>query len=192
MGRLFEKEYAILSDILESPKKPLVFVLGGAKIQDAFLMMDKVLTEGIADKVLAGGLVGHVMLIAKGIDIGKSSTDFIMKSNLGEFIDKSKDVLERFGDKIILPVDLSYANGARGTVDISNMPADEMFMDIGEKTADMFREAIMNAKTVFVNGPVGVFEKPLTEHGTKVVWQALADTDAYTVAGWWRQRDGNQ
>ena len=183
MGRLFEKEYAILSGILEAPKKPLVFVLGGAKIQDAFMMMGKVLKDGIADTVLAGGLVGHVMLMAKGVDIGRPSTDFVKKSGLDAFIDKSKDVLKQYGDKIVLPVDLSYAHDKRGTVDITALPADEMFMDIGEKTAAMFRDAIMAAQTVFVNGPVGVFEKPLTEHGTKTVWQALADTTAFTVLG---------
>lgn len=183
MGRLFEKEYSILSAILEQPKKPLVFVLGGAKIQDAFMMMNKVLKDGIADKVLAGGLVGNVMLIAKGIDIGKPSTDFIMKNNLGEFIDKSKNVLTEYGDKIVTPIDLAYANENRVTVDTDRLPSDEMYMDIGDKTAEIFTDEIMNAQTVFVNGPVGVFEKPLTEYGTKKVWQALAETKAYTVLG---------
>ncbi|MGI5850130.1 MAG: phosphoglycerate kinase [Christensenellales bacterium] len=183
MGRLFEKEYSVLAEILEEPKKPLVFVLGGAKIQDAFLMMDKVLTEGIADKVLAGGLVGNVMLIAKGVDIGKPSLDFIMKNNLGEFIEKTKEILRAFGDKIVLPVDLSYADDQRVTVDVASLPADEALTDIGEKTAALFVREIMNAQTVFVNGPMGIFEKPLTEYGTKAVWQALADTKAFTVLG---------
>ena len=160
-----------------------MFVLGGAKIQDAFLMMDKVLTEGIADKVLAGGLVGNVMLVAQGIDIGKPSTDFIMKSNLGEYIERSKEVLERFGEKIVVPEDLAYANGKRVTVDTADLPEDAVFMDIGEKTAQRFAQEIMDAKTVFVNGPVGVFEKPLTEYGTQKVWEALAGTQAFTVLG---------
>ncbi len=183
MGRLFEKEYNVLSEILEKPQKPLVFVLGGAKIQDAFLMMDKVLGDGIADKVLAGGLVGQVMLIASGVDIGKPSTDFIIKSNLGEFIEKSKQVLKDYKDKIILPVDLAYANGERKLAEIADLPIDEDLLDIGDKTVEIFKEHIMNAKTVFVNGPVGVFEKPLTEYGTKNIWQALADTSAHTVLG---------
>jgi phosphoglycerate kinase len=184
MGRLFEKEYGILAGILEEPKKPLVFVLGGAKIQDAFLMMDKVLVEGIADMVLAGGLVGNVMLLAKGVDIGKPSAEYIYKSNLGEYIEKSKELLERFGDKIALPVDLAYVkDGKRATIDVKDLPVDELFLDIGEKTAELFAGEIMNAKTVFVNGPMGVFEKEPTEYGTKVVWQALADTEAFTVLG---------
>lgn len=183
MGRLFEKEYNVLSEILEKPRKPLVFMLGGAKIQDAFMMMNKVLGEGIADKVLAGGLVGQVMLAASGVDIGKPSLDYIMKSNLGEYIKESKVILADFADKIILPIDLAYANDKRMLVDVADLPLDEMFLDIGDKTVEIFKEQIMDAKTVFVNGPVGVFEKPLTEYGTKSVWQALADTKAHTVLG---------
>lgn len=183
MGRLFEKEYSILSEIMENPQKPLVFVLGGAKIQDAFMMMDMVLKKGIADKVLVGGLVGNVMLIAKGFNIGKPSTDFIMNNNLGEFIDKSKDVINEYGDKIVTPIDLTFANNNRVSVDTADLPLDEMFMDIGDRTAEVFNQEIRYAQTVFVNGPVGVFEKPLTEYGTKKVWQALAETKAFTVLG---------
>ena len=183
MGRLFEKEYGILAEILEQPKKPLVFVLGGAKIQDAFLMMDKVLGEGIADKVLAGGLVGNIMLAAKGMDIGKPSIDFILGSNLGEFIVRSKELLQKYGEKIVLPLDLAYVDGQRVTVDASELPVDGLLADIGEKTAEIFDMEIMNAKTVFVNGPMGVFEKSLTEYGTKKVWQALGKAPGFTVLG---------
>lgn len=183
MGRLFEKEYSILSEVLENPQKPLVFVLGGAKVQDAFLMMDKILKESIADKVLAGGLVGNIMLIAKGIDIGKASRDFIFDSNLGEFIEQAKSVLDEFEDKIVLPVDLAYTTDKRVTVDVDSLPVEEMLVDIGEKTVEIFKKHIMEAKMVFVNGPVGVFEEPLSEYGTRQVWQALAQTDGYTVLG---------
>lgn len=181
MGRLFENEYGVLASMLEQPQKPLVFVLGGAKIQDAFMMMDKVL--GIADSILAGGLVANVMLAAKGIDIGTQSMDYIMRANLGEFIDRSKELLSRFGDKIVLPLDLAYARGKRVTVGVDSLPADGLLTDIGERTAALFCEQIRAAGTVFVNGPMGVFEKPLTEYGTRAVWGALADTAAYTVLG---------
>lgn len=184
MGRLFEKEYGILSGILETPKKPLVFILGGAKIQDAFLMMDKVLVEGIADKVLAGGLVGNVMLAAKGVDIGLPSMELIRKNNLNEYIGKSKELLAKYGDRIVPPVDLVFVNeGKRETAGITKLPKDALFLDIGEKTADVFALEIMKAATVFVNGPMGVFEKEPTEYGTKAVWHALANSEAFTVLG---------
>jgi phosphoglycerate kinase len=183
MGRLFEKEYSILSELLESPQKPLVFVLGGAKIQDAFPMMEKALKEGTVDKVLAGGLVANVMLIAQGVDIGEPSKAFIMKNNLGEYIEWSERLLSDYADRIVLPVDLSYVKEARVTVDVAELPVDELLTDIGEKTVQMFEDEISRAKTVFVNGPMGVFEKPLTEYGTLRIWKALAETPAFTVLG---------
>jgi phosphoglycerate kinase len=183
MGRLFEKEYAVLAELLEVPQKPLVFVLGGAKIQDAFEMMDKVLADGIADRVLAGGLVGNVMLIASGVDIGQPSMEFIHKNNLGEYIERSKKLLKEYRDRLVLPVDAAYADDRRHTVAVADLPAEALLLDIGERTAALFADEIMKAKTVFVNGPMGVFEKPLTEYGTKTVWQALADTAAFTVLG---------
>ncbi len=183
MGRLFEKEYSILAEVLERPKKPLVFLLGGAKIADAFQMMDKVLGEGIADKILAGGLVGQVMLTAAGVDIGKPSLDFIMSKNLGEFIEKSKEVLAVYGDKIVLPVDLAYIDGSRKEIDVAELPIEKDLLDIGAKTVELFTKEINTAKTVFVNGPVGVFEMQETEFGTKALWSALANSPAFTVLG---------
>lgn len=183
MGRLFEREYGVLAGMLENPHKPLVLVLGGAKIQDAFLMMEKVLGDGIADTVLTGGLVGQVMLIADGVDIGRPSHDFIIKKNLGEYIDKSKKLLEEHPDKILLPSDLAYSNEVRHNVPVEEMPSEGIFMDLGDKSARRYAEVILQAGTVFVNGPVGVFENPLTEYGTRVIWQALADTKAFTVLG---------
>ena len=124
------------------------------------------------------------MLAASGVDIGKPSLNYIMNNNLGEFVDRSKELLKKFKEKIVLPVDLAYVEGEkRKTAAVENLPVDDLLMDIGEKTAELFSKEIMQAKTVFVNGPMGVFEKPLTEYGTKKVWQALAQTTAFTVLG---------
>ena len=185
MGRLFEQEFCVVSGVMESPARPCVFVLGGAKVADAFLMMETVLKGGTADKVLTGGLVANILLLAKGEQIGCASLDFIIRSNNDGFIESSKALLEKYGDRIILPVDLAYLDntGTRKEADIDSMPADAGVLDIGVKTAEFYREAILGAKTVFVNGPMGVFEKSETEYGTKSVWQALADTVAYTVLG---------
>ena len=169
MGRLFEKEYCVISQLMQEPQRPCVFVLGGAKVADAFLMMETVLKGGAADRVLAGGLVGNILLAAKGRDIGQASVEFIRKEGYGEFIQSSKALLEQYGDKIELPEDLVYVQGCA--------------MDIGPQTASSYQRAIRAAKTVFVNGPMGVFEKPETENGTRMVWDALADTQAYTVVG---------
>jgi phosphoglycerate kinase len=184
MGRLFEKEYTILSDILEAPKRPCVFVLGGAKIQDAFLMMGKVLVEGVADKVLCGGLVANIMLIAGRVDIGKASEDFIYSKNLGEFIEQAQEILERYPDKIMMPDDLAYVQeGKRYEVSIEDLPQDKMLIDIGAKTTDKYSKILAQAGTIFVNGPMGVFEKPESAYGTKSVWEAAADSAGFSVVG---------
>ena len=108
MGRLFEKEFCTVSQVMESPDRPCVFVLGGAKISDAFLMMHTVLERGVADQVLTGGLVANIFLTALGRPIGQGSLDFILKSNYGEYIGKARELYARFGDKIRLPEDLSW------------------------------------------------------------------------------------
>ena len=184
MGRLFEKEFCTVSQVMEEPVRPCVFVLGGAKISDAFLMMKTVLERGVADKILTGGLVGNIFLTALGKEIGQGSVDFIMKSNYGEYIEKAKELYAQYGEKITLPVDLAWVtNGERHEAALGGVPADIASVDVGGETAKIYREAILNAKTVFVNGPMGVFEQAPSEAGTRAVWQALADTEAHTVLG---------
>lgn len=184
MGRLFEKEYCVISGIMEQPERPCVFVLGGAKISDAFMMMDTVLSSGTADRILTGGLAGNIMLAAKGENIGKGSLDYIFKSNYGEFIEKGKELLEKYGEKIVLPADVAYLqDGVRCEAALGAVPEDITALDIGSETGGTYANVIRNAKTVFVNGPMGVFEQAETEFGTRAVWDALGDTAAYTVLG---------
>lgn len=184
MGRLFEKEYCVISQLMEAPKRPCTFVLGGAKISDAFLMMQTVLENGAADQVLAGGLVGNILLAAKGEEIGKGSMDFILKSNYGSYIQVAKELYEKYADKIILPVDLAWLeNGVRKEALVGNIPCEIGSLDVGGQTAALYKEKIASSATVFVNGPMGVFEESATELGTKAVWEALGSTVAYTVVG---------
>ena len=184
MGRLFEQEYCTVSGLMEAPERPCVFVLGGAKISDAFQMMETVLSRGVADRILTGGLVANIFLIALGNDIGQGSCDFIAASNYTEFFPKAKALYEAYGEKIVLPTDLGWVeNGQRREAKLGSIPADIAAVDVGSETAARYRDEIMNARTVFVNGPMGVFEKPESELGTKTVWQALADTEGFTVLG---------
>ncbi len=184
MGRLFEKEYCTVSEVMEDPARPCVFVLGGAKISDAFLMMNTVLSRGVADHIVTGGLVGNIFLTALGHEIGQGSVDFILKSNYGEYIDRAREVYEQYGDKIVLPDDLSWVeDGERREAVLGEVPADIGSIDIGHKTAEKYGELIRNAGTVFVNGPMGVFEKPESEHGTRAVWEAIAETKGKSVLG---------
>ncbi|MBQ7068034.1 MAG: phosphoglycerate kinase, partial [Synergistaceae bacterium] len=184
MGRLFEQEYCVVSELMEQPKHPCVFVLGGAKISDAFMMMETVLSSGAADKVLTGGLVGEIILSAKGLEIGKGTLDFILKSGYGDFIEKAKGIYEKYSDKIVLPSDLAEVkDGNRVEAKTGSIPADFNAVDIGTETSKIYRDIILNAKTVFANGPVGVFENQPSELGTKILFESMADTEGYTVVG---------
>lgn len=184
MGRLFEKEYCTVSSLMEEPERPCVFVLGGAKIADAFQMMKTVLSKGSADLVLTGGLVANIFLASQNVQIGKGSLDFIMKSNYGQFIDVAKELYGLYADRIVLPVDLAWVcDGKRHEAGIGEIPEEIAAVDIGSGTAERCRKEILNARTVFVNGPAGVFEQEASELGTKTIWQALADTEAFTVLG---------
>ena len=184
MGRLFEREYCMVSELMEKLEHPCTFVLGGSKISDAFMMMETVLASGAADKVLTGGLVGQILLASQGQEIGSGTRGFIEKSGYGEFIEKAKGIYAKYADRIVLPVDLAQVvNGARVEAKIGAVPADFDALDIGAETAKMYREIILTSRTVFANGPVGVFEKEESALGTKELFHALADTEGYTVVG---------
>lgn len=184
MGRLFETEYCAVSQVMENPERPCVFVLGGAKISDAFLMMETALSRGIADKVLTGGLVANILLAACGKEIGKGSMDFIKKSNYADWIEKAKPLYEKYKDNIVLPCDLAYVeNGVRKEAEADSIPVHAGLVDIGHKTAEEYQNIILGAKTVCVNGPMGIFEEELTEYGTKKIWEALAESEGYTLIG---------
>lgn len=184
MGRLFEKEYTVISDLMEKPAHPSAFVLGGAKVADAFLMMEAVMSKGAADSALTGGLVANIMLWAKGVDIGEASRGFIKKQGYDDLLPLAKELLAKYGDKIVLPEDLAYVkDDVRYERNVADLKDDEMYIDIGSKAAAEYQKIIRAAKTVFVNGPMGVFEKEPSELGTKAVWEALGDTEGYTVIG---------
>ena len=184
MGRLFEREYCVVSELMEAPAHPCTFVLGGSKISDAFMMMETVLGSGAADTILTGGLVGQILLASQGVEIGSGTLGFIEKSGYAEFIEKAKGFYSRYADKIVLPVDLAQVvDGARVEARVGEIPADFDAMDVGSETAEKYRQIILNSKTVFANGPVGVFEKAESELGTKALFTAMAETEGYTVVG---------
>ena len=147
-------------------------------------MMKTVLKAGVADNILPGGVVANIMMIANGDDIGSGSKSFIEKSNYAEFFDVAKEIIAQYGDKIVFPVDMAWTeNKIRKEAKIGEIPADAAITDIGSETTAKYQEIIRSSETVFVNGPMGIFEEEPTEYGTKGVWEALGDTKAYTVVG---------
>ena len=184
MGRLFEREYENLARLREEPARPCVFVLGGTKIQEAFPMMAAALRDGAVDTILTAGLVANVMLVAKGVDIGRPSMDFIKASQLEKFIAESAAILAEHGDKIVLPADLAYVReGERVEAKVAELPVNEALVDIGHDTVAAYEQVIAAAGTVFVNGPAGIFEQPATEYGTRTLWEAMASTAGFSALG---------
>ena len=182
-GRLMERELKGLSRALE-PEKPCVYVLGGAKFEDSLTIIEHVLEKNIADIVLTGGLVGHALLIAGGKDLGPKNMEILNKKGLGEVIDRAKNVIARYGEKVRTPLDVVVeSEGKPVELDVNELPTDFAIGDIGSKTVEEYSKIISGAKTVVANGPLGIFEKKGFERGTFKVLEAMANSNAYTIIG---------
>jgi phosphoglycerate kinase len=143
-----------------------------------------VLSSGTADKILTGGLVANIMLAAGGLPVGQGSLNYLQKTGNDQHLPAAKVLYEKYADKILLPEDLAWVeDGQRNEKKINELPYDVLTLDIGTATAKRYEGIIKNAGTVFVNGPMGVFEQPETEAGTGIVWNALGNTKAFTVIG---------
>jgi len=182
------EEYTALKSVMDSPKRPCVFVLGGAKISDAFSMMRKVLEDGAADRILTAGVTGLVMLLARGIKVGNATEKFLADRDLLAFLPEARELLERWPDNYLLPIDLAFeTNGKRAEMDVAGLsetPSGSLlFPDVGHKTIALFKDTIASAGSVFVNGPAGVYEDPRWADGTREIWNAIADAPGYTVVG---------
>lgn len=183
-GKLLLNEVRALSKVMESPDRPAVFVLGGLKISDAFGMMKQVLETGAADKILACGITGHILLMAKGFNIGEKNEKFIKDRSLDEFLEPAADYLSAYPEKIVYPLDLAYEkDGQRKEMSIEKLNRDELCMDIGQKTIEVFKKEIAQAGTIFVNGPAGVYETSLFADGTREIWKSVADAPGFSVVG---------
>ena len=184
VGRLFEEEITALSKVKTSPRKPCLYLLGGAKILDAFQMMDHVLKDNCADRILTFGLVGNVMLKAKGYDLGEPSEEFLKKRNLLSYIEKAKKILKIYEQKISYPQDVAIEdNGERKEIAISSLPLDGLILDIGEETISEYSHEIGKARTIFMNGPAGVYERERFSLGTEKIWKEVANSSAFSVMG---------
>ena len=185
-GYLIEKEISVMGKALQNPERPFVAILGGAKVADKLNVIDNLLTK--VDTLIIGGGMAFTFNAAKGYGVGKSLLDDTKIDYCREMMAKA----EELGVKLLLPVDNavadSFPNPIDGSIDIEyvdsdKIPADKEGLDIGPKTAAMYAEAVLSAKTVVWNGPMGVFENPILAKGTIAVAQALADSSAITIVG---------
>ena len=186
VGYLMQKEIDFLGNAVNNPERPMVAILGGAKVADKLKVIDNLLEK--CDTLIIGGGMAYTFLKAQGLEVGKSLVD-------DEKIDYCKEMMakaEKLGKNLYLPIDTTVADGFPNPIDaeieVSSVasdaiPADKEGLDIGPATCEKFAEAVKTAKTVVWNGPMGVFENPILAKGTIAVAQALADTDATTIIG---------
>ena len=175
-GRVMEKELTVIQDALDNVEHPCVFLLGGMKPEDSIDVMENVLSNETADSVLTTGIVGNIVLWASGADIGEVNKQFIISKGYEAMVVRSKELIERFGDKVKYPIDVAcQIDGNRVDIDSSEIPNESIF-DIGEKTIALYAKEIRNAKYIFANGPAGVFEDPQFAMGTEDLINAMANS----------------
>jgi phosphoglycerate kinase len=182
-GRLFVDELNALTRIKESPPQPCVYVLGGSRIADAFSMMEQVLREGTAHRVLTSGLSGEVMLLALGIRLGEPTERLIRDKGLEPFVERARGLMQTYGERILYPSDFAIDHDGRVEIAVDELPAGELLIDIGQETIARYVAEIQQAATIFVNGPAGIYEQPVSALGTQALWTAIAEAPGYSVIG---------
>ena len=182
-GRVMEEELTVIQDALDNVEHPCVFLLGGMKPEDSIDVMENVLSNGTADAILTTGIVGNIVLWAAGVDIGQVNMDFIAGKGYRDMVEKAKELIDRFGDKVKYPIDVACEiNGERVDIDIGEIPNEAIF-DIGIKTIAMYAKEIRDAKYIFANGPAGVFEDPKFSMGTEDLINAMASSNGFSLIG---------
>ena len=185
-GYLIQKEISVMGKALSNPERPFVAILGGAKVADKLNVIDNLLSK--VDTLIIGGGMAFTFAAAKGYCVGKSLLDETKIDYCKEMMAKAKEK----GVSLLLPIDTAIAAGFPNPidapidvqyVDVDKIPADMEGLDIGPKSAKLFADAVLSAKTVVWNGPMGVFENPTLAKGTVAVAEALADSSAITIVG---------
>jgi phosphoglycerate kinase len=179
VGHLVGKEIQYLTDAISQPQRPFVAILGGAKVSDKIKVIENLLN--ICDYVLIGGAMAYTFSLAQGGSVGDSLVE-------KEYVDLAKKLIAAGGDKLKLPVDTHCGDGFsadcnKQVVAAGKIPDGWEGLDIGPETAQQYAEVIATAKTVVWNGPMGVFEMPPFDEGTKRVAQAVADSDSISIIG---------
>jgi phosphoglycerate kinase len=180
-GRLMERELAALNRVLEDPQRPCIFVLGGAKVEDRLPVMRRVLKDGIADRILIGGLIRETFHMAQGHDPERLES---LSSGDRELVEQSREIMERYGKSIEMPVDVALdINGERLELHVDNLTDETNIYDIGLNTLARYCDQVKKAGTVVAEGPLGMFERRRFDTGTKEILRAMAESRGFTVVG---------
>jgi phosphoglycerate kinase len=183
-GRVLERELKVLDKVKRAEEKPCIYVMGGAKADDAEAISDYVLGHSTADYVLTGGVIGQLFLYAQGVDIGEINVKFLEKKKFVQYIPKIKELFTKYDEKILLPEDFGIdVNGNRDDITLNDLPTAYSMFDIGMKTVKKYAELLKTAKIIVLSGPMGVYEREEFRLGTKGVFEAVVNSDAFSVVG---------
>jgi len=179
VGFLVEKEIKIIGDAIKNPKRPFSVILGGSKVSDKIKVIENL--SKIADYILIGGGMSYTFLKAKGLNIGSSLLD-------EENIEFCKEMLQKYPDKIILPIDSIVSNTIENSENsklkfITDFNNEDIGVDIGSQTIDLFKQYLENSETIIWNGPVGIFEVQGFDNGTKAICDILKNNKGITILG---------
>ena len=180
-GRLMEKELGAVSTLLLEPKRPCVYVLGGAKVEDKVPVIEHILARDKADRILLGGVPAKLFLRASDVKVPFDATEI---SNYELFLERARKLVKSYRDRIVVPVDLAYEERGKRTdhaVDVA--PSTDTALDVGKRTIEKYSKIIDGAATVVANGPLGVFERNGFDWGTKSILESIANVKGYTVIG---------
>jgi phosphoglycerate kinase len=182
-GRVMERELKILYSAVYNAESPCVYVLGGVKVDDSITIAENVLRKGAADYVLTTGLVANIFLWGAGVNIRKVNQNFIKNKDYCDCVIKAKKLLKEFEGKILYPRDLAISvDNKREEFPVNKIPNKPIY-DIGSDTIKEYAEIIRGARTLFANGPAGVFEEEGFSIGTEDILNAIASSPGFSIVG---------
>ncbi len=183
-GRIVERELKALGKVLHAPEKPCVYILGGAKADDALRISQYVLKNNIADHILTGGIAGHLFLAAKGVDLGKPNMELLEKKELMGLVPGIRKLMKEYPGKIEVSVDLAVeVEGKRREITVEELPTNYPIYDIGTETIRKYANMVSKAKSIVISGPLGVYENREFLAGTKGVFETIAASKGFSLVG---------
>jgi phosphoglycerate kinase len=182
-GRVMERELRALYSAVSNVEKPCVYVLGGVKADDSIMMIENALEAGNADYVLTTGLVANIFLWARKVKIRKLNREFIKKKGYCDYVKKAENLCKKFKGQIMAPKDVAVnIDDKRVEFPVNKIP-NKLIYDIGTETSTEYARIIRSARTIFANGPAGVFEKEGFNLGTEDILNAIASSPGFSIVG---------
>ena len=182
-GRVMERELNALYSAVSNVERPCVYVLGGVKVDDSIMVMENALEAGSADYILTTGLVANIFLWGGGLNIRKHNQNFIKDRDYCVYVKKAQELCKKFKDQILVPTDLAVCkDDKRLEYPVDQLPNLPIF-DLGTETTTEYARVIRNARTIFANGPAGVFEKEGFNQGTEDILNAISSSPGFSIIG---------